>query len=63
MHSLNETRAFWQSHTSRKLTLEDARETHANLITFFAILGRWDARLKSDVDREERKSEKKNGQF
>jgi hypothetical protein len=56
MHSLDETRAFWQSHTSRKLTLEDARETHANMTTFFAILGRWEACQNIGVDRKERES-------
>ena len=40
---LEETRAFWQSRTSRVLTQEDARQAMENLNGFFTTLQRWAA--------------------
>ena len=35
------TREFWQRHTDRKLTREDAREMAHNLLGFFSVLREW----------------------
>jgi hypothetical protein len=40
---LEDTRAFWQSRTSRVLALEDARQAVENVTGFFATLQRWAA--------------------
>ena len=40
---LDETRRFWQSRTSRRLSREDAREISSNITGFFQVLLEWDA--------------------
>lgn len=44
---LEETRAFWQPYTTRKLTHEDAREMIENVTGFFGVLAKWDAERKA----------------
>jgi hypothetical protein len=44
---LDETLAFWQPRTTRKLTREDAREINENLTGFFRVLMEW-----SRIDRD-----------
>ncbi len=38
---LEQTRRFWQKHTDRPLSLEDARQIAANMAGLFQILAEW----------------------
>lgn len=39
---IQDTLAFWQPRTTRKLTEEDARQINENVIGFFRVLREWD---------------------
>lgn len=49
---IDETVAFWQKRTKRKLTREDGREIIENMTGFFRVLLEWDR-----AEREARKNE------
>ncbi len=40
---IQETADFWTRKSGRRVSDEDAREMHANLSGFFAVLLEWDA--------------------
>jgi hypothetical protein len=52
---IDETVAFWQKRTQRKLTREDGREIIENMTGFFRILLEWDR-----ADGEARNSENRH---
>lgn len=41
---IRETADFWTRKSGRRVSEEDAREMHANLSGFFAVLLEWDAK-------------------
>lgn len=41
---IRETADFWTRKSGKRVSDEDAREMHANLSGFFAVLLEWDAR-------------------
>ena len=44
---LEDTVKFWQQHTSRRFTAEDARAAIENMAGFFATLHRWSVTSRS----------------
>jgi hypothetical protein len=54
---LDQTVAFWQSRTSRKLTGEDGRQIVENITAFFRTLLEWEAaERKSAIAADEQES-------
>lgn len=47
---IEEAVEFWQSRTSRKLSLVDGREIVCNVTGFFAVLDEWDRKLSSSCN-------------
>lgn len=53
---LEQTRRFWQKHTDRPLSLEDARQIAANVAGLFQILAEWAAADKQGQSAPEREA-------
>lgn len=47
---IDDTLAVWQPRVSRRLSREDAREIHENLVGFFRVLQEWSAREQATAD-------------